>query len=181
MSLSRTADVELLRRAGEGDAGAFAELDRRHRPLARHRAFRVLRSSAFADDAAQEALLDLWRTAGAFDERRSSVVGWICVLAHRRAVDLARREARRHLVDGTPELVPQGSYSAEELLLLRLDRIEVREALDRLPRASRELLELAYWAGLSQMQLARRFDLPLGTVKSRMYYGLRELRGALAA
>lgn len=181
MSLPSSADAELLHRAGAGDARAFAELDRRHRTLARQRAFRVLFDHALAEDAAQEALLDLWRTAPAFDESRSSVAAWICVLAHRRAVDLARREARRHEADGTSKLVAADPYSTEELLLLRLDRIEVRDALERLPRPNRELLELAYWAGLSQLQLARRFDLPLGTVKSRMFYGLRKLRLALAA
>ncbi|HEY3543761.1 MAG TPA: sigma-70 family RNA polymerase sigma factor [Gaiellaceae bacterium] len=174
------SDADLVQAVASGDADALRELDRRHRRLARDRAFRVLRSSQLAEDAAQDAFVDIWRTARAFDPARASVRTWISILAHRRAVDLARREARRRLRDGTAETLPTDSYSAEDAVLLRLDRVRVRAALEGLSDNHRELLELAYYAGYSQSQLSRRFGIPLGTVKSRMFHGLRELRLALA-
>ena len=143
-------------------------------------AYRVLRDRDLAEDAVQEAFVDLWKTAKGFDPARSSVRGWICVLAHRRAVDLARREARRRLADGHAGELDAESYSAEDAVLLRLEQHSVQAALKQLNDRHRELLELAYYGGLTQSQLAERFGLPLGTVKSRMFEALRKLALVLA-
>ena len=139
----------------------------------------VLRNPHDAEDAVQEAFLDVWKTAARYDRARSSVRSWICLLTHRRAVDLARREARRRLADGTAHELPEDSYSAEEAVVLRFDRRRVVAALHTLNDRNRELLELSYYGGLSQSELARRFDMPLGTVKSRMFQALAQLRGEL--
>ena len=148
--------------------------------MARAVAFRVLRDHDLAEDAVQEAFVDLWKSAKTFDPARSSIRGWICVLAHRRAVDLARRETRRRTADGHAGEVDAGSHSAEEAVLQRLEQRGVRAALEQLNDRHRELLELAYYGGLTQSQLAERFGLPLGTVKSRMFEALRKLSVALA-
>jgi RNA polymerase sigma-70 factor, ECF subfamily len=174
----RPDDTVALARAAEGDPTALAVLHRRHAAVARRLAFRVLRDRDLAEDAVQEAFVDLWKTAAAFDPGRSSVRSWICVLTHRCAVDLARREARRRLADGRAAELDRESYSAEEAVMLRLKQRSVRVALEQLNDRHRELLELAYYGGLTQTQLAKRFDLPLGTVKSRTFEALRRL-GAL--
>lgn len=169
-------DIDALARAADGDAAAVAVLHRRHAKLARGLAFQVLQDRELAEDAVQEAFVDLWKTAATFDSARSSVRSWICVLTHRRAVDLARREASRRLADGHAGDLDRESYSAEDVVILRLEQRSVRAALEQLNDRHRELLELAYYGGLTQFQLAERFDLPLGTVKSRTFEALRRLR-----
>lgn len=171
----RPDDTFVLARVAAGDTTALAVLHSRYAGLARGLAFRVLSDRDLAEDAAQEAFVDLWKTAKTFDPDRSSVRSWICVLAHRRAVDLARREARRRLADGSAGELDNESYSTEEVVMLRLEQRSVRDALDELNDRHRELIELAYYGGLTQSQLAQRFDLPLGTVKSRMFEALRRL------
>ena len=171
-------DDELVARVRRGDAGALAALHARHRKRAEFVAFRVLQNHALADDAVQEAFIDLWRGAGRYDPARASVSSWVAVLAHRRAVDIARREARRRL-DASPNPPPDDSYTTEEVVVLREEQRRVQRALAELPPPQRTLLELAYYGGMTQSQLADRFDLPLGTVKSRMFEALRVLRREL--
>jgi len=182
MGQNLDADRELLARAAAGDNEALKSLYRSHRAVAHGVALRVLRDAELAEDAIQEGFLDLWRTAPGFDAERSSVRGWLCVLVHRRAVDLARREARRHAADDDQRPAPdRASYTAEEIAIVRYDQRRVRSALRRLPQRQRELIEHAYWGGLTQPQLAERFGLPLGTVKSRTFEALRLLREELVA
>lgn len=172
-------DAFALDRAARGDHTALAVLHGRHATLAHNVAYRVLRDRDLADDAVQEAFIDLWKTAARFDPTRSSVRSWLCVLTHRRAVDLARREARRRLADGHAGELDRDSYSAEDAVMLRLEQRTVQAALQQLHQRHRELLELAYYGGLTQTQLADRLDLPLGTVKSRMFEALRRLATTL--
>ena len=173
-------DTALLGRAAAGQATALAVLHGRHAGVARGVAYRVLRDRDLAEDAVQEAFIDLWKSAKTFDPAQSSVRSWICLLSHRRAVDLARREARRSVVGGHVGELDAESYSAEEAVMLRLEQRSVRAALEQLNERHRELLELAYYGGLTQSQLADRFDLPIGTVKSRMFEALRRLSLVLA-
>jgi RNA polymerase sigma factor (sigma-70 family) len=174
-------DRTLLARVVDGDERALDLLYRSHGRVAFNVALRVLRDSSLAEDAVQEGFLDLWRTADRFDPRRSSVRSWLCVLVHRRAVDLVRREAsRRALDDRQPPPDPQSS-TAEEVLFLHYDRRRIQKVLRELPAPQRQLLEHAYWGGLTQSQLATRFELPLGTVKSRMFSALEDLRVALVS
>ena len=173
------SDRRLITRTAAGDADALAELYDRHGALCRRRAFGVLRNSTLADDAVQEAFLDLWKTAGRFDAERASVVAWLCVLVHRRAVDLARRESR-HLSSAEEwDGADPASYTAEETLVLRIERVRVQDALAKLSESHRELVVHAYYGGLTQSQLAERFGLPLGTVKSRMFEALARLASIL--
>jgi len=181
MGQTMDTDLKLLARTSAGDDEAMQSLYRSHRAAARRVALRVLRNAELAEDAVQEGFLDLWRTAQGFDAERSSVLGWLCVLVHRRSVDLARREARRHATDDQPTASDRASYTAEEIVILRYDRRRVQRALRRLPQPQRELIEHAYWGGLTQHQLAARFGMPLGTVKSRTFQALRQLREELVA
>lgn len=176
-----TEDTRLVTRCARGDDGALAELYERHGRVAKRTAWQVLRDEALAEDAVQEAFLQLWRGAAAFDPRRAAVSTWICVLVHRRAVDLARREARRRETDTHPAPVDPASYTAEEVVVLREEQRRVRAAVAGLSARQRQVVELAYWGGLTQTQLAERLGVPLGTIKSRMSDALRRLDVALAA
>jgi RNA polymerase sigma-70 factor, ECF subfamily len=172
-------DEELLGRVAGGDEKALAELYDRFSRVTYGLAVRVLRDRALAEDAVQEAFLAVWRTAASFDARRGSASTWVLTLVHRRAVDLVRREERRR-ADPLDD-VPVGSGEAtDETAEVREQRRAVQAALAKLPTDQREALELAYYGGLSQSELAEKLGVPLGTVKSRMFAGLSKLRDLLA-
>lgn len=174
-------DAALGRRLAGGDHAALGEIYTLYGALAWRVAFRTLRDRALAEDAVQDAFLQLWRQAHRFDARRAGLGAWLSVLAHRRAVDIARREARRTAGDVRATDLEPGTATTEEIVLLRYDRRRVREAIALLGDSQRELIELAYFGGLSQRELASRFALPLGTVKSRMFTALSRLAQALDA
>jgi RNA polymerase sigma-70 factor (ECF subfamily) len=157
----------------DGDL-ALAELYDRYGKVAYGLAYRVLQNSSLAEDAVQEAFLTVWRTAGTYVRERGKPSTWLLTLVHRRAVDLVRREQRRRLppLEDRAAPVVQG---AEEEASNRERRRAVQAALAQLPADQREAIELAYYGGLTQSQLARQLGVPLGTVKSRMFAGLRRL------
>ncbi len=119
----------------------------------------------------QDAFLTLWRTASRFVPERGKASTWILTLVHRRSVDLVRREEHRRTdaLDAAPE---GGDAGVEEEAMLRLQRERVQTALKQLPDQQREALELAYYGGFTQSELAERLGQPLGTIKSRMFSGL---------
>lgn len=162
----------------EGDL-ALAELYDRYGRVAYGLALRVLRDSSLAEDAVQEAFLTVWRSAGAFAADRGKPRTWILTLVHHRAVDLVRREQRRRRPELDEGRAAAGS-TAEEEASLRDRRRAVQEALRQLPADQREALELAYYGGLTQSELAQQLRVPLGTIKSRMFAGLRRLGDLLA-
>jgi RNA polymerase sigma-70 factor (ECF subfamily) len=177
---TKASDLELLGRCALGDETSLAELHDRHASLARRRAWEVLRNHTLAEEAVQDAFLDLWRTAAAFDPMRAAVRTWLCVLVHRRAVDVSRREARHHLASDDAPPLDRASYTAEELLILQIDRRRVRAALDRLSPPHQQAIELAYWGGLSQSEIAIACGVPVGTIKSRTFDALARLADLLA-
>lgn len=174
--LSDEALVALVARAQEN---ALAELYDRFGNVSYGLALRVVRDPALAEDAVQEAFLAVWRSAARFVPERAKASTWILTLVHRRAVDIVRREQPRR---AEPlEAAPQASERVtEDEAWLGLQRARVREALRRLPDQQREALELAYFGGFTQSELADRLGEPLGTIKSRMFAGLARLRELLA-
>jgi RNA polymerase sigma-70 factor (ECF subfamily) len=125
----------------------------------------------------QEAFLAVWRAAGGYLAERSKASTWVLTLVHRRAVDIVRREERRRTdQEAEPDLVE--TPDAGETVIRR--RV-VREALRQLPAEQRETIELAYFGGYTQSELAERLDQPLGTIKSRMFAGMTSLRDLLAS
>ena len=173
------SDEQVLEAVGRGDDDALGVLyDRFGRPAFRL-AFRILRDRALAEDAVQEAFLAVWRSADAYKRERAKPSTWILTVVHRRAVDLVRREQTRR---GEPlEVAPEPtSGPADEDAVLRDRRAAVQAALTELPDEQRQALELAYYGGLTQSELAERLGVPLGTVKSRMFAGLGRLRELLA-
>jgi RNA polymerase sigma-70 factor (ECF subfamily) len=171
-------DEELLAAISRGDEQALASLYDRYGRIAYGLALRILRDPALAQDAVQDAFLSAWRTAVSFDPGRGNARTWLLTLVHRRAVDLVRREERRR---GDPLAdVPVASGDAtDEAAEVRDERRRVQAALAQLTADQREALELAYYGGLSQSELAERLGVPLGTVKSRMFAGLARLRDLL--
>ena len=174
--LSDEAVVALVARS---DEDALAELYDRFGRVAYGLALRVLRDEALAEDAVQDAFLTAWRTATRFMPERGTARTWLLTLVHRRAVDVVRREDRRRA--DTLEAAPEPrTGSAEEDAWLRFERERVQAALAQLPDQQREALELAYYGGFTQTELAERLGLPVGTIKSRMFTGLGRLRDLLA-
>jgi RNA polymerase sigma factor (sigma-70 family) len=177
--LAHLSDEALVALAARSEQSALAELyDRFGRP-AYGLALRILRDESLAEDAVQEAFLTLWRTSARFVPERGKASTWILTLVHRRAVDLVRREERRRAdaLEQAPE--PVSRDAVDEEAWLRLQRERVQDALRKLPDQQREAIELAYYGGFTQSELAERLGQPLGTIKSRMFMGLARLRELL--
>jgi RNA polymerase sigma factor (sigma-70 family) len=178
--LAHLTDEALISLVASSDDGALAELYDRFGRVAYGLALRILRDEALAQDAVQEAFLAVWHSADRFLAERAKASTWILTLVHRRSVDLVRREDRRR---GEPlERAPEAATTstAEDEVALGFQRRVVQEALRRLPAEQREALELGYYGGLTQSELAERLGQPLGTIKSRMFAGLTRLRDLLA-
>jgi RNA polymerase sigma-70 factor (ECF subfamily) len=176
--LEQASDQELLALVARSDDLALAELYDRYGGVAYGLAVRILRDDALAQDAVQDAFLAVWRSAAGFMPERARASTWILTLVHRRAVDLVRREQRRRTEPLEPEQHPAGESSDEEASV-RFYRRAVQDALARLPDDQRQAIELAYYGGLSQSEVAERLGQPLGTIKSRTFAGLTRLRELL--
>ena len=179
-SFAHLSDEALVALVARSDDSALGELYDRFGRVAYGLARRILRDDKLAEDAVQEGFLAAWRSADRFVPERAKASTWLLTFVHRRAVDLVRREDRRRA-----EPLPEGFEakpfdSAEEDAWLRFERERVQAALRQLPNQQREALELAYYGGFSQSELAERLGEPVGTIKSRMFTGLGRLRELLA-
>lgn len=172
------SDETLVARTARGDEAAFAELYDRLGGLGYSLALRVLRSGTLAEDAVQEAFLTIWRTADRFDARRASARAWVLLQVRARAIDRVRHEQRRAGRNVALEPGDADSVAApvDDDAWWRLERERLQAALRTLPDRERELLELAYFEGFTQSELARRLGIPLGTVKRRTFDALGRLR-----
>jgi RNA polymerase sigma factor (sigma-70 family) len=178
-SAAQLSDEALLEAVARSDEAALAELYDRFGRMAYGLALRVLRDSALAEDAVQDAFLQVWRSAERFQAGRAKASTWVLTFVHRRAVDLVRREERRRTEPEEAAPEPTGP-GADEEIARRSKREVVQDALRQLPPEQREAIELAYYGGYTQSELAERLGEPLGTIKSRMFTGLKSLRGLLA-
>jgi len=177
-------DKHLIERVATGDDDAFGELFARYGPVALGLASRIIADTGYAEEVIQEVFVGVWRRAGTYDATRGSVRTWLLTQVHHRAVDIVRREeaARRRstvVLDPTDE--PPGPEDVVDESWIQMRRSQVRAALGALPNEQRRVIELAYYGGLSQSQVAEQIGAPLGTVKSRTITGLRRLRDALNA
>ena len=179
--LAHLSEEALVALVARGDEVALAELYDRVGRMAYGLAFRVLRDDRLAEDAVQDAFLAVWRKAAGYSAERAKATTWILTLVHRRAVDLVRREQRRRAepLDDAEGHEEAASASAEEAAWLHFERERVQAALRQLPDTQREAIELAYYGGFTQSELAERLGEPLGTIKSRMFAGLARLRELL--
>lgn len=175
-----TPDVDLVARVAEGDRDAFGLLYDRHASVLLGICLRILRESRDAEDVLQEVFIQVWRDARRFDARRASVRTWLFTLARSRALDRwrSRKAADRRTLEGDDVSERPSSENLEEVSLVR--RL-VRQQLARLSPAEQKVLTLAYWEGLTQEEIARALDEPLGTIKSRARAGLRKLQSFLSS
>jgi len=182
VDLRALADEELMELVDAGDTRAFEVIFDRHGGAGYSLALRMCGRRALADDIVQEAFLSLWRSASGYDRARGSVRSWVLSAVHNRAVDALRRtgaKAGRDVSDeGIAERLPARDATDAEVERREESR-RVRSALDELPPDQRQVIELAYFGGLSHSQIAEMLDLPPGTVKGRMRLGLNKMRSGL--
>lgn len=177
---SELSDIELIALVATDDPAALGVLYDRHRTAAFGLALRVTRDPALAEDVVHDAFLGIWRNAHSYRPGRGGIRTWILAIVHHRGVDVVRK---RHPVEEIPVAsLPAGLITPDvwREVSARLDQDTVREALRALGPDQREAIELAYFAGLTQAEIASRIGAPLGTVKSRVRLGLLALRGAIA-
>jgi RNA polymerase sigma-70 factor (ECF subfamily) len=177
-------DLELHRLLSEGDRRAFDDLYRRYASSAYGLAYRITGQQVLAQDVVHDAFMALWRAPDAFDPARGAFRTFFLSLVHHRAVDTVRREERLRArqeraanlepvaVEDPAEGVTDGADLAER-------RMQVRAALDTLPTEQRQVLEMAYFGGRTQAQIAEEIAIPIGTVKTRTLAAMRKLRRAL--
>ena len=179
-SFAHLSDEAVVALVARSDQSALAELYDRFGRVAYGVALRILRDEKLAEDAVQEGFLAAWRNADRFIPERAKASTWLLTLVHRRAVDLVRRENRRRAESLPDDADYAASESAEDDAWLRFERERVQTALRQLSDQQREALELAYYGGFTQAELAERLGQPVGTIKSRMFTGLARLRELLA-
>src|SRR5436853_6255570 len=179
-AFARLSDEAVIALLARSDEQALGELYDRFGRVAYGLAVRILRDDALAEDAVQEAFVSAWRRADTFMPERAKASTWLLTIVHRRAVDLVRREERRRAEPLEAAGDRQGEGPAEDLVWLRYERERVQAALRQLPDQQREALELAYYGGFTQSELAERLGQPIGTIKSRMFSGLGRVRDLLA-
>lgn len=176
--MTANTDAEFAARLASRDRLALEEVFNDLGGAVRSVAARVLRDNALAEDVAQETFLGLWNAPEKFDPARGSLRTFLLTIAHRRAVDVVRSEVARSNREARP--ADEQHYDvADEAWTLVLSE-KVRQALEQIPEGEREAIALAYFGGLSYVEVATRLGQPEGTVKSRIRSGMRKLSVLLA-
>jgi RNA polymerase sigma-70 factor (ECF subfamily) len=173
-------DEALLDQAARGESIAIGQLYDRYQGIMYGLASRITRDPALAQDVVQDAFVGIWRNAARYSSSRATPRTWILSITHHRAVDaVRRRRPTNELPDA--EVTPAGLVLPDiwPEVAGRLDAAAVRTALDGLSPVQREAIELAYFSGLTQQEIAEKTTTPLGTVKSRVRLGLLQLRRSL--
>ena len=183
-SSSPAADRELMARAAAADERAMTELYDRYGTLVYTVAYRIVGQRADAEEVVVDAFTQAWREAARFEAERGSVAAWLTMIARSRALDLVRGRGRRERLaadaaagtdrgSGEPDAPAADGAEDDER------RWVVRLALEGLSAPQRQAIELAFFEGLSQSEIAERLNEPLGTVKTRVRLGMQKLRESL--
>lgn len=183
-SLQSLSDAELLEAMARGEQDALSELYDRFSTNLLALAARVLKSSADAEEVLQEVFIHAWKQAGRYDPARSSVSTWLVLITRSRAIDRLRS---RKVSDRTT-LAMQREKSHDHTspegvgnVLAHERRERVRSEMEKLPSEQRQVLELAFYGGMTQSEIAETTGTPLGTVKTRTLLAMKKLRKALDA
>ena len=179
-------DEELMRMLKEGEQAALTVLYNRHRALLRTIVARVINNDHDVDDVVQDAFCEIWRLADHYEEPKGKALGWIVTLCRRRAIDRLRKKQAyqragdrlRQEMDGKEEPMECG---ADEAAMADDTSELLQRALAALPPAQREAVQLAYYRGMSQREIAAETGTPLGTIKTRLELGLRKLKSSVLA
>jgi RNA polymerase sigma-70 factor (ECF subfamily) len=179
----RLADEELMPLIGEKDAAAFEVFYDRHGAAAYSLAYRIVGERPAAEDVTQEAFVSIWRSGARYDRGRGSVRSWTLGIVRNRAIDLLRSRSGKAPKLGFDDEIaleqrPSGDFTDDEALRQETAR-ELRGAIGELPGEQSKVIELAYFGGFSQSEIATMLKVPLGTVKGRMRLGLEKIRGRL--
>ncbi|HET7443460.1 MAG TPA: sigma-70 family RNA polymerase sigma factor [Solirubrobacterales bacterium] len=181
----RLADEELMPLIGAKDPEAFAVFYDRHGGVAYSLAYRIVGDPGAAEDVTQEAFISVWRSGARFDRARGSVRSWMLSIVRNRAIDSLRAGAGSKAPkltfddDAVLEQRPAEELTEEEAMRHETAD-EVRGALGQLPGDQSKVIELAYYGGFSQTEIAEMLGVPLGTVKGRMRLGMEKIRGEIA-
>lgn len=182
-SARTTADDQAaLERMARGDQAGLAEIYDRHGRLVYSLALRIVRDRGDAEDVTQDVFVQAWRQASRFDTTRGNVAAWLLTMARSRAIDLIRRRRVRPQ-PGADDMVMEtkDASPAPDVQFEWVQRAEViQEAMGALPLVQRLAIELAFFEGLTQAEIAEQLEVPLGTVKTRIRQGLLKLRDRLA-
>jgi RNA polymerase sigma-70 factor (ECF subfamily) len=180
--LRMLADEELMQLIYRSRADAFEVIYDRHADAAFSLAYRMCAQRALAEDVVQEAFLSLWRSRARYERQRGSVRTWVLGIVHNRAIDALRRRNVRDrgvvVEEGLEERLVAPERTDLEVARREESR-EIRDALDQLPDEQSRVIELAYFGGMTQNQIASMLDTPVGTVKGRMRLGLAKMRMSL--
>ena len=171
-------DIDVVQRLAAGDRDAVAELYDRHAARVMGLAVRIVRNSSDAEEVVQEVFSQAWRTAPNYQPARGTVAGWLLMMARTRAIDRVRARQTRRDTGGEPDpdgLAADGAAVPDQLIASQ-EASRVREAMLALPVEQRTAIELAYFEGLTQSEIAERTQTPLGTVKTRIRAALTSLR-----
>ena len=170
---------------GDGDLEALEGLYDRYSTLVFSVSLRVLHDTQLAEDVVQEVFLRMWRQPSSYDPTRGRFISWLMSVTRNRSLDELRRVTRRLRSEDLEEEpgrelpAPEGVDDPQAGLLLAERRAAVRAAMTRLPPAQRRVIELAYFGGLTQVEIAQATGDPLGTVKTRVRLGMQKFREAL--
>ncbi|HXE44908.1 MAG TPA: sigma-70 family RNA polymerase sigma factor [Conexibacter sp.] len=177
------ADEDLMQLVQRAEAAAFEVVYDRHATAAFSLAYRMCGARPLAEEVVQEAFLSIWRSGARYDRARGSVRTWILGITHHRAIDVLRRggvqERHRASDEGIEERFEAGERTDVEVARREVAK-EVRGALEVLPDEQRRAIELAYYGGFTQSEIAEILGVPIGTVKGRMRLGMDKLRDVLA-
>jgi RNA polymerase sigma-70 factor, ECF subfamily len=180
----RLADEDLMPLIGAKDPQAFAVFYDRHGGVAYSLAYRIVGEPGAAEDVTQEAFISVWRSGARYDRARGSVRSWMLSIVRNRAIDSLRAgagKAPKLTFDDDAALAQRPADElTEEEAMAHETASEVRGALGQLPGDQSKVIELAYYGGFSQSEIAEMLGVPLGTVKGRMRLGLEKIRGEIA-
>ncbi len=175
----QTPDAALVEQMTAGDESALAALYDRYAGVLYGLLVRILKDTHAAEEVLQDLFLQLWRTASRYDASRGSMTAWLMVIARNRAISRLRRGNRHAVADDAEgfllENLPAAGNLEEEAARLQM-ATRLRAAMASLPGEQREALELAYFEGMTQTEIAERTGAPLGTVKSRVRAALQSLK-----
>ncbi|MFI6299398.1 ECF RNA polymerase sigma factor SigK [Nonomuraea sp. NPDC050790] len=172
----------LLKRSAHGDEDAFGRLYDQVSPMVYGTALRVIRDPSQAEEVAQEAMLEIWRMAARYDERKGSAIAWMATITHRKAVDRVRSAQAAATRDARAGRMAAASADYDvvvEQVEERLDRERIRRCLNRLTDLQRQSVTMAFYGGYAYAEVAHMLETPLGTIKTRMRDGLIRLRDCL--
>ncbi|HEY3898101.1 MAG TPA: sigma-70 family RNA polymerase sigma factor [Chthoniobacter sp.] len=180
------ADEQLMMLVQRGDEAALATLYRRHTAILRTVIARVVHIDADVDDLLQEVFLEIWKRCQTYEEKKGKVLGWMITMARRRAIDRVRRRQAYARAEERLRLQCEAEdrevhYHVEEDAAASERATMLQQTMAALPDAQREALQLAFYQGLSQRQIAAKTGVPLGTIKTRLELALRKLRTALTS